>query len=105
MNDKFAGEQKRTLFGATGRVDGMKTSTAITDEPTAPTQQREVMRAEEVAAFLGIGRRQVFEAVARGELPHRRVGRRVLFHRGALLEWLGAASHRHGKGDGDARLP
>jgi excisionase family DNA binding protein len=84
----------------------MKTSTTITDEPaTASTQQREVMRAEEVAAFLGIGRRQVFEAVARGELPHRRVGRRVLFHRGALLEWLGAASHRHGKGDGNARLP
>jgi excisionase family DNA binding protein len=51
-----------------------------------------VLRAEQVAELLGVGRKQVFEAAARGELPHRRVGRRLLFYRTALVEWLSCKS-------------
>jgi excisionase family DNA binding protein len=48
----------------------------------------DIMSAEEAAVFLGIGRRQTFEAAGRGDLSCRRVGRRILFYRPALEAWL-----------------
>jgi excisionase family DNA binding protein len=59
----------------------------------------EVMNAEEVAAFLRVDRKTVYDYAARGELPFRRLGRRLLFSRSALVSWLGAckvASRAHG---------
>ena len=43
---------------------------------------------EEAAAALGIGRRLAYEAIARGELPAIRVGRRLLVPRVALAAML-----------------
>ena len=48
----------------------------------------DVLTVEQVAALLGLGRNTVYEAAGRGEIPHRRVGRRLLFSRTAVLEWL-----------------
>lgn len=48
----------------------------------------DILTAEEVAALLGIGRNGVYDAAGRGELPHRRVGHRLLFSRQALLDWM-----------------
>jgi excisionase family DNA binding protein len=59
----------------------------------------EVMNADEVAAFLRVDRKTVYDYAARGELPFRRLGRRLLFSRSALVAWLGAckvASRAHG---------
>jgi len=59
----------------------------------------EVMTAEQVAAFLGVDRNTVYDYAARGTIPHRRLGKRVLFHRAALVAWLDpckAASTRKG---------
>jgi excisionase family DNA binding protein len=59
----------------------------------------EVMNAEEVAAFLRVDRKTVYDYAARGEIPFRRLGRRLLFSRSALVSWLGAckvASRAHG---------
>jgi excisionase family DNA binding protein len=64
-----------------------------------------VMTAEEVADFLGLGRNQVYEAAARGELPARRVGRRWLFLRDALVSWLKGKSAEGRKGKPDAGIP
>jgi excisionase family DNA binding protein len=50
--------------------------------------EREVMTADEVAEFLGVDRKTVYEAAWRAELPHRRIGRRLLFSRAALIHWL-----------------
>ena len=52
------------------------------------TEQIEVMTADEVAKLLRVDRKTVYEAAQRGELPHRRLGRRLLFERGAVLRWL-----------------
>ncbi len=49
---------------------------------------REVMTANEVADFLGVDRKTVYEAAWRAEMPHRRLGRRLLFSRAALIDWL-----------------
>jgi excisionase family DNA binding protein len=47
-----------------------------------------VLSADEVAARIGIGRRQVYEAAARGAIPHQRVGQRILFYWPAVVAWL-----------------
>jgi excisionase family DNA binding protein len=44
---------------------------------------------EEAAAVLGLGRSAAYEAARRGELPSRRLGRRVIVPVPLLLEWLG----------------
>jgi excisionase family DNA binding protein len=54
----------------------------------SPAAGSEVMTADEVAAFLGVDRNTVYEYAARSTIPHRRLGTRVLFHRGALVAWL-----------------
>lgn len=48
----------------------------------------EVMTSDEVAAFLRVNRKTVFEYAARGAIPHQRLGKRLLFARSALLAWL-----------------
>ena len=55
---------------------------------TAPSEPIEILTADEIAKLLRVDRKTVYEAVQRGELPHRRLGRRLLFERGAVLGWL-----------------
>lgn len=45
---------------------------------------------EQAAQVLGLGRTAAYDAARRGELPTRRLGRRLLVPVPALLEWLGA---------------
>jgi excisionase family DNA binding protein len=52
-------------------------------EPTA-----EILTADEVAEFLGVDRNTVYDYAGRGVIPHQRLGKRILFRRGALLSWL-----------------
>lgn len=53
------------------------------DEPN-----RDVMTADEVAAFLGVDRNTVYDYAGRGVIPHQRLGKRILFRRGGLVSWL-----------------
>lgn len=48
----------------------------------------EVLTVDQVAELLGLGRNSVYDAANRGEIPHRRIGRRLLFSRTAVMEWL-----------------
>jgi excisionase family DNA binding protein len=45
---------------------------------------------EQTAQVLGLGRTAAYDAARRGELPTRRLGRRLLVPVPDLLEWLGA---------------
>jgi len=56
---------------------------------TAEEQPKEVLNVAEAAAFLRIGRNQLYEAVGRGEVPCQRIGRVIRFSRTALIAWLG----------------
>lgn len=49
---------------------------------------QEVLSAGEAARLLGVNRKTVYDAAGRGEIPHRRLGKRIIFSRAALLEWL-----------------
>jgi excisionase family DNA binding protein len=50
----------------------------------------EVLTAQEAAKLLRVSADLVYEAANRGEMPHRRLGRRMLFSRVALVGWLRA---------------
>jgi excisionase family DNA binding protein len=54
----------------------------------------DVVTADEAAALLGVSRWTLYSAANRREVPHRRLGRRMLFSRHALLLWLEGASLR-----------
>jgi excisionase family DNA binding protein len=47
----------------------------------------DILTAPEVASMFGIDRKTVYAAVLRGELPHKRLGRKLLFSRQTLLLW------------------
>lgn len=51
---------------------------------------RATITIEQTAQILGFGRTAAYDAARRGELPSRRLGRRLLVPVPALLEWLGA---------------
>ena len=48
----------------------------------------QILTAAELAKLLGVDRKTIYEAASRGDIPHRRLGRRLLFERGAVLRWL-----------------
>jgi len=86
-----AGET-RMLQGTGGNRDRL-------DAGLRPGHDAEVMDADELATFLGVDRNTVYDYAGRGEIPHRRLGKRLLFSRSAIVAWLGsckAASARKG---------
>jgi hypothetical protein len=48
----------------------------------------DVIGANDVAALIGLDRKAVYAGAARGEIPHRRVGRLMVFSRRAIAIWL-----------------
>jgi len=68
----------------------------------ADVTERATITVEEAAQILGIGRSAAYEAVARGQLPIRRVGRRIFVPVPALMAWLGATGAQAGSPTGPA---
>jgi excisionase family DNA binding protein len=54
----------------------------------------DVLTAEEAAPLLKVSKWTLYAAANRGEVPHRRLGRRMLFLRSALMAWLAGAGPR-----------
>ena len=57
---------------------------AANDDPRA-----DVCTVAEVARWLGVDRKTIYDAVKRRELPCGRLGRRVILSRAAITAWLG----------------
>lgn len=55
----------------------------------------DVLTVHQAAKLLGLGLHTVYEAAGRGEIPHRRIGRRILFSRDAILAWLKGNNGAH----------
>jgi excisionase family DNA binding protein len=70
---------------------------SATDDGSA-SQDNDVLTVEQASKFLRLGRNAVYDAIGRGEIPHRRIGRAIRLSRAALVRWLagscGAASTR-----------
>ena len=60
--------------------------THLTEVPTPSTHT--VLTVDQVAELLGLDRKTVYTAVANGELPSRRLGRRILIPTTSFLTWL-----------------
>jgi excisionase family DNA binding protein len=56
--------------------------------PSEPHPTSDVITADEAAEFLGVDRNTVYDYANRGVIPHQRLGKRILFRRGALVSWL-----------------
>jgi excisionase family DNA binding protein len=95
-----------------GVLDDAPTDIWIRPEPPAPqpvpprppprraSPEDNVLTADEVAEILRVDRKTVYEFAGRGELPCRRLGRRILFSRRALMAWLeNARPRRAGRED------
>lgn len=57
-------------------------------EPSERDPTSDVLTADEAAAFLGVDRNTVYDYAGRGVIPHQRLGKRLIFRRGALVVWL-----------------
>lgn len=81
--DRIAAEVFRGVVAAVqGALRGEST-------PAAPPETTsDVMNADEVDAFLGVDRTTVHDFAGRAVIPHQRLGKRLLFRRGALVSWL-----------------
>ena len=60
--------------------------THLTEVPTPSTHP--VLTVDQVAELLDLDRKTVYTAVANGELPSRRLGRRILIPTTSFLTWL-----------------
>jgi excisionase family DNA binding protein len=64
---------------------------AAIDRPALPDPaQWPTLRVQDVARILGVGERAIYEAVARKEIPHRRIGHSIRFPTAEFRRWLGA---------------
>jgi excisionase family DNA binding protein len=55
---------------------------------TVVADRAEILTASEVAELLRVNRKTIYKAAQRNEIPHRRLGRRLIFERGSVLAWL-----------------
>jgi excisionase family DNA binding protein len=60
---------------------------SATLDSSAP-QDDDILTVEQAAKFLRLGRNAVYDAIGRGEIPHRRIGRTIRLSRVVLLRWL-----------------
>jgi excisionase family DNA binding protein len=66
-----------------------------------PAIERLAYTAAEVAVMLGVSERHVYESCKRGELPHLKIGRRIVFPHRRFDEWFGLGDQSN---DGSALL-
>ncbi|PRQ02024.1 Helix-turn-helix domain protein [Enhygromyxa salina] len=52
----------------------------------------EIYSADQLAELLGVNRKTIYEAAKSGDIPHRRLGRRLIFEKGSVLAWLRQSS-------------
>ena len=58
------------------------------DPRTLAVDEFQVLTAEEAAELIRLPRSSVYELARNGRIPFIRIGRRIFFIRGALIQWL-----------------
>lgn len=61
---------------------------SVAEVASSQVRQRAVYSAAEVAGLLGLSKATVYEMAHSGRIPCKRVGRRFIFSRAAVHEWL-----------------
>lgn len=55
---------------------------------SASSNEHDCLNANELARYLRVNRKTVYEYAGNGTIPCRRLGRRLLFSRAAVVAWL-----------------
>jgi DNA binding domain, excisionase family len=76
------------------RGDTATQPTSAMSHPDKPIRDRRVWSVDETAEQLGISRAHAYELIARREIPHLRLGRRIVVPRKAVDELLDRALQR-----------
>jgi excisionase family DNA binding protein len=87
MSESDGLDEAPTLLWSRPTQDGAATGSRDEWKPLS-TSGSDVLTADEVAGLLRVDRKMVYDAAGRGELPRRRLGKRLVFSRTALLDWL-----------------
>ncbi|OMF88737.1 helix-turn-helix domain-containing protein [Paenibacillus sp. FSL R7-0337] len=56
------------------------------------SKKKVTLTVKEVSEILGISNGKIYEMVRMSQIPHIKVGSRVIFHEDVLREWMGASS-------------
>jgi excisionase family DNA binding protein len=76
-------------MGDEGRTGGAITDKATPSKDSAEAELPPILTVDELAAFLRLNRKTVYEAVSKGEIPGvRRIGHTFRISRDAVLQWL-----------------
>jgi excisionase family DNA binding protein len=82
--------------GSRGGDDASGSGAPTTEAPEA-VEVTEVVDVAAVARLLHVGRNTVYALVARNEIPHRRLGKQIRFHRETVMRWLASWSWQGAK--------
>ena len=80
-----------TVRGRAGHAVALRGSGADDEQSSATDDSDDVLTVDQAARLLRVGRNQLYEAIGRGEIPHRRIGRSIRLSRLALTHWLQGA--------------
>jgi len=72
-----------------------RTPPISTPIPRSPNDPAECYRATELAPLLGIPRLRLYELVRQHRIPHKRLGRTILFPKQSIHAWLAEAPSTH----------
>ena len=50
--------------------------------------EQDILTVDEAAEFLRISRNSLYDAINRDEVPHRRIGRRIILSKEILFRWV-----------------
>jgi len=75
-----------------------KHSAVNLDAVPANDTNDEVLDVEQAAEFLKVGRNALYDAIGRGDVPHRRIGKTIRLSRSQLVRWLAGSCEVAGKG-------
>jgi excisionase family DNA binding protein len=75
------------------------------DRDSLPLSQRLLLRPDEVAAILGLGRSTIYELLRAGELPTVHIGRAARIPARDLQRWIERRSSANGASDGAHHAP
>ncbi len=57
-------------------------------EPSSQVKGGDILDVDEAAALLKVSKKTIYNRVKAGTLPHARVGRKLLFSRQKLVQWV-----------------
>jgi excisionase family DNA binding protein len=68
--------------------------TAFIKPVPPPVKNGDILDVDEAAALLKVSKKTVYSRVKENAIPHARLGRKLLFHRQSLIQWIADGGDR-----------